>query len=137
MGGGGTNNQKKINWVYCNKIVSPKSANGLGIGSLRSFNISLITKWRWRYRSEPNCMWSKIIQGIDNLKYKHVDCIAKKSICGVWKNIENIKGELERLGKPMGNVMRKQVNDGKSTFFGWMAGVEKEASKQHSQRYTP
>lgn len=65
-------------------------------------------------------MLSQIIQGIHNLKYKPTNCIAKKSIYDVWKNIESIKGELERLGKPMGDVMRKQVNDGKSTFFGWM-----------------
>lgn len=76
-------------------------------------------KWWWRYRIDPNSMWSHIIRGIHNLKHKSIDCIAKKSICGVWKNIDNIKEELEKRGNPLEIVMKKQVNDGKNTFF-WL-----------------
>lgn len=81
-------------------------------------------------------MWSHIIQGIHNLKYKSADCIAKKLICGVWKNIDSIKEELKRIGKPLENMMKKQVNDSKNTLFCERTGVVKELSNPHSLHYT-
>nr|KAJ0209961.1 hypothetical protein LSAT_V11C400220670 [Lactuca sativa] len=87
----------KNKWVSWEKIISPKDLGGLEVGSLRSFNISLIMKWWWRYRSEPNSIWNQIIQGIHDLKHKKTDCIAKKSIIGEWKSYPNNEDQVNEL----------------------------------------
>ncbi|GJV59135.1 RNA-directed DNA polymerase, eukaryota, reverse transcriptase zinc-binding domain protein [Tanacetum coccineum] len=37
---------------------------GLNIGSLKSFNLALLQKWRWRWFSFPNALWVKVIKAI-------------------------------------------------------------------------
>jgi len=44
----------------------PKSAGGLGIGSLRNKNNALLFKWLWRYGSEESSMWKDVIKTILN-----------------------------------------------------------------------
>ena len=46
----------------------PKSAGGLGIGSLRNKNKALLFKWLWRYGSEESSMWKDLIKSIYNTK---------------------------------------------------------------------
>lgn len=53
---GGTEEKRKINWVAWEKFVAPKNVGGLGLGSLKAFNLSLIVKWWWRLRTEENTL---------------------------------------------------------------------------------
>nr|KAJ0188467.1 hypothetical protein LSAT_V11C900489130 [Lactuca sativa] len=57
---GGTNEHKKINWVSWQSVTAPKEIGGLGMGSLRALNLSLITKWIWRLKVDNSGLWSKI-----------------------------------------------------------------------------
>ncbi|GJZ72957.1 RNA-directed DNA polymerase, eukaryota, reverse transcriptase zinc-binding domain protein [Tanacetum coccineum] len=41
-----------------------ESSRGLNIGSLKSFNLALLQKWRWRWFSFPNAIWVKVIKAI-------------------------------------------------------------------------
>ncbi|GKC94387.1 hypothetical protein Tco_1159829 [Tanacetum coccineum] len=41
-----------------------REMGGLGIGSLRAKNLSLLVKWRWRMVMEPDALWAKVIRGI-------------------------------------------------------------------------
>ena len=41
---GGTDEKKRINWVAWQSVTAPKETGGLGMGSLRALNLSLITK---------------------------------------------------------------------------------------------
>lgn len=81
---------KKINWVAWEKVITHKDASGLGLGALRALNLSLITKWWWRYRKDFTGFWCQIIQGLHNLYDKPDTCIAKRTITVVWKSIASI-----------------------------------------------
>ena len=67
---GGSDNKYKIAWVSWEKIIAPKEKEGLGLGSLKAFNISMIVKWWWALKTNKTALWSRVITGIHNLKNK-------------------------------------------------------------------
>jgi hypothetical protein len=48
-----------VNW---RKVCSPVREGGLGICNLRCFNRALLSKWLWRYASEPRACWRKVVE---------------------------------------------------------------------------
>lgn len=114
---GGSEDSRKINWVSWGKVTAPKENGGLGLGSLKALNLSLIMKWWWRLRVENTCLWSKVIEGIHNLKNKPRDYMSKQSITGVWKNITQARGELMKVGINIEDVILKEVGTGEKTMF--------------------
>ncbi|KAL4578242.1 hypothetical protein LXL04_014362 [Taraxacum kok-saghyz] len=106
---GGVADTKKISWASWDKVTAPKNSGGLGLGSLKAFNISLIAKWWWRLRNNKEAIWCKVITGIHNLNNKPSHQMSDKSITGVWKNIAGIKEDLEKVGVNMEEVFKKEV----------------------------
>ena len=43
------------------RYVSPKEDGGMGIRLIRSMNEALTTKWLWRFASEDEVLWKKVI----------------------------------------------------------------------------
>ncbi|XP_071695506.1 uncharacterized protein [Rutidosis leptorrhynchoides] len=57
--------KKGITWVNWDQTRALIQKGGLGIGSLKAKNLSLLGKWWWwRFRSEPESLWAKVIQSI-------------------------------------------------------------------------
>nr|KAJ0197312.1 hypothetical protein LSAT_V11C700354610 [Lactuca sativa] len=66
---------KSNNSLSRDTLVKPKKYGGLGIGCLRSLNLALLSKWKWRLKTETNSLWSKCV------KYWHkISCIDGKRI---------------------------------------------------------
>ncbi|KAL4578043.1 hypothetical protein LXL04_014158 [Taraxacum kok-saghyz] len=102
---GGLDEQKNIRWVAWNKVVVSKENGGLGLGSLRAYNLAMIVKWWWRMRCNKSAMWSRVIIGIHNLKNKPPERMSMKSMVGVWNNIAGVQGELRKSGVELEDVM--------------------------------
>nr|KAJ0203968.1 hypothetical protein LSAT_V11C500292530 [Lactuca sativa] len=117
--GGGSIDRKKINWVSWEKVTAPREADGLGLGSLKALNLSLIVKWLWRLKTDGSSLWSKVIKGIHNLYNKPADHISKKTLPGVWNNIAGVRGELEKIGIDLNDVISKKIGSGDDTMF-WL-----------------
>ncbi|KAL4032276.1 hypothetical protein IC575_005346 [Cucumis melo] len=62
-GNNGSVGSHLINWT---KVSKSKEEGGLGTSRLHVTNKALLTKWLWRYLSEPNALWRRLIQ----CKYK-------------------------------------------------------------------
>ncbi|PWA94934.1 ribonuclease H protein [Artemisia annua] len=48
--------------------MASRDFGGLGVGSIRSKNLSLLGKWRWRFLVEKEAIWKKVISkfhGVD------------------------------------------------------------------------
>nr|GEW00408.1 RNA-directed DNA polymerase, eukaryota [Tanacetum cinerariifolium] len=45
---GGYGEQKKMAWVKWSHVMASLDKGGLGVGSLKAFNLALLKKWRWR-----------------------------------------------------------------------------------------
>jgi len=58
---GGGRKQRKIVWVNWETVYLPKDKGGLGIRDLRTFNTTLLGKWRWELFQNQGEMWSRIL----------------------------------------------------------------------------
>ncbi|PWA65580.1 hypothetical protein CTI12_AA332140 [Artemisia annua] len=55
-------------WISWKNIMANRDFGGLGVGSIRSKNLSLLGKWRWRFLMEKEAIWRKVISkfhGVD------------------------------------------------------------------------
>ncbi|GAU20609.1 hypothetical protein TSUD_33450 [Trifolium subterraneum] len=59
--GGGAEN-KKICWVKWDQICLPKAQGGLGVKNLCMFNVALLNKWKWRFVSENEALWTDFLR---------------------------------------------------------------------------
>ncbi|GJS41117.1 RNA-directed DNA polymerase, eukaryota, reverse transcriptase zinc-binding domain protein [Tanacetum coccineum] len=57
---GGSMDDNEIPWIAWEKVLSPRDHGGLGIGGLRTCNQAMLTKWRWRFRTEKQALWFNI-----------------------------------------------------------------------------
>lgn len=51
------------------KVQLPRLLGGLSVGNILHRNIALLSKWIWRYFTEPESLWRGIIQ----CKYNYPD----------------------------------------------------------------
>ncbi|KAM0033825.1 hypothetical protein Hdeb2414_s0016g00490411 [Helianthus debilis subsp. tardiflorus] len=55
---------KKLRWVKWEGLLKSKNRGGLGIGNLTDFNNAMLSKWWWRFKSDPNQFWARVILSI-------------------------------------------------------------------------
>ncbi|KAK9047824.1 hypothetical protein SSX86_033214, partial [Deinandra increscens subsp. villosa] len=77
----------KICWIAWDRILAPKNKGGLGIGSLNIANLALLSKWIWKYKSDPNSLWAKVIRAIHTTRRSDPNLPVRKTIAGPWKSI--------------------------------------------------
>nr|KAJ0214330.1 hypothetical protein LSAT_V11C400220310 [Lactuca sativa] len=53
--------KKCICWVPWEKLISPRSVRGIGLGSIKSLNISLLAKWMWRLKTDSSALWANVV----------------------------------------------------------------------------
>ncbi|PWA82705.1 RNA-directed DNA polymerase, eukaryota [Artemisia annua] len=51
-------------WISWQKICSSLDRGGLGVGSFHASNLAMLGKWWWRYLTDPNSLWKRIITSI-------------------------------------------------------------------------
>ncbi|GKC14253.1 putative RNA-directed DNA polymerase, eukaryota, reverse transcriptase zinc-binding domain protein [Tanacetum coccineum] len=78
-----------VNWL---NVLASHDKGGLGIGSLRSFNLSLLKKWRWRFISNANALWAKVIKAFHSQEGGFdLNVSPSSGICGssirFWKDL--------------------------------------------------
>nr|KAJ0209405.1 hypothetical protein LSAT_V11C400225470 [Lactuca sativa] len=54
--------ERKISWVKWDLILNCKEKGGLRVGSLDALNNALIYKWKWRYCTNTNALWTRVIR---------------------------------------------------------------------------
>ena len=65
---GGIDESHKFNLVNWAQVCSPLKSGGLGVWNLRKFNQTLLSKWLWRYGTETNHLWWRVIE----IKYGNI-----------------------------------------------------------------
>ncbi|KAJ0535599.1 putative RNA-directed DNA polymerase [Helianthus annuus] len=114
---GRTNLGHKIKWVRWEKMAKPKKLGGIGVGAIRDFNLTMLSKWWWRYKDDPNQLWAKVIASFHSNANNDKLIPYKKSIPGVWKDIGAMDGVLAKEGICIREKLKVTVGDGASIIF--------------------
>ncbi|MFS7943990.1 putative glycerophosphodiester phosphodiesterase [Helianthus anomalus] len=61
---GGNSETYKMHWVSRDRVTIPKEDGGIGICKLKRINTTLLTKWVWRFKSEIDQLWRKVVEAI-------------------------------------------------------------------------
>nr|GFA26648.1 RNA-directed DNA polymerase, eukaryota, reverse transcriptase zinc-binding domain protein [Tanacetum cinerariifolium] len=55
-------NSRGISWVKWSSILYSRKMRSLGVGSLQAKNLGLLGKWKWRFLTEKDALWRKVIK---------------------------------------------------------------------------
>ncbi|XP_071726766.1 uncharacterized protein [Rutidosis leptorrhynchoides] len=86
---------------------------------LKAKNLALLGKWWWRFRTEPNIFWVKVIKSIcgqDGGMGLSRAILASRKI-STWSSILMIDSELRKLNLDFENLFIKSVSNGNNTLF--------------------
>ncbi|KAI3497002.1 hypothetical protein L1887_39382 [Cichorium endivia] len=114
---GGGNGKRVINWVAWKSVIASKDMGGLGIGSLRAMNLSLLSKWIWRLKVCESSSWGNTITQIHNLHRKPLSKLFTKSLSGVWLRIAEIEKDFSEMGLSLEKIISCQVESGDKVLF--------------------
>lgn len=60
--------RRRINWISWEKVCLDKGKCGLGVKHYEHFNLSLLSKWKWRILNERKTIW----YGLLVFKYRDI-----------------------------------------------------------------
>nr|KAJ0191579.1 hypothetical protein LSAT_V11C800404230 [Lactuca sativa] len=99
-------NKRRINWVSWDKVVAPKTEEGLGVGSIHALNAN-------------------------NLLNKPHDYLSNRNISGVWNNIASVKKELKKRAIDIGEVFKLKIKFGDNSLFWFDKWLGQETMKEN------
>nr|KYP51226.1 Putative ribonuclease H protein At1g65750 family [Cajanus cajan] len=114
---GGDDEHRKIAWVSWDDVCKEKHYGGLGVRDLRSFNLALLGKWRWRLLVERDCLWVKVITSI----YGAVTSLnrrgGRKGVSRWWYDLWNIEEGATITCNWFSKECVRVVGNGRNTSF--------------------
>nr|GEV99324.1 RNA-directed DNA polymerase, eukaryota, reverse transcriptase zinc-binding domain protein [Tanacetum cinerariifolium] len=97
-----------------------------GIGSLRTCNQSMLAKWWWRFLSENQVIWCKVIRFIHRPTGGLYYNSSLKSNSGLWYHIMKLKDDLCKVGINLPSIFKRKLGNGQTTSFwhaNWLGGL--------------
>lgn len=114
--GSDADNRKKA-WVKWSTVIRDKESGGLGIGSIFASNISLLVKWVWKFKNDPNAPWVKFIKSIYG-ENGGLTVDQGASSCGSpWGSIVSAVKTLRLVNINWEDLCTKKVGNGLKTAF--------------------
>ncbi|KAL8501246.1 hypothetical protein ACS0TY_020701 [Phlomoides rotata] len=125
---GGCEERSKTPWIKWEVVCNEKSNGGLGIRDLGHFNSALLSKWIWKFKTEPERLWVRVIKsrngGVELVSGRFESreagreggrgCI-NSNISGWWKEI--CKLYVGKEGRGVRQDMYRLVGEGRETSF--------------------
>ncbi|GKC32320.1 hypothetical protein Tco_1039614 [Tanacetum coccineum] len=79
-------NSKKSIWVKLSKVLCSKEKGGLDVYSLYALNRALMCKWVWRFTTQKNLLWTRVIKAIHGEDGKNGSGF-KVGYKSIWRSI--------------------------------------------------
>ncbi|PWA79468.1 RNA-directed DNA polymerase, eukaryota, Reverse transcriptase zinc-binding domain protein [Artemisia annua] len=127
---------RKISWVSWQRIVAPIESGGLGLGTLADKNLSLLSKWWWRFKTEPLSLWRRTITAIHKTNRNCTPIPCKPGLVGAWVNISKLSSHLNCFDVSLHNLFTGQVGNGQTLGCGLTNGLERNRFVAHTQLYS-
>ncbi|GJV49730.1 zf-CCHC domain-containing protein [Tanacetum coccineum] len=93
---------KKIAWVKWPMVLTSKKHGGLGVSSFYALNKGLLFKWVWRYISQDNSLWARVILALHGSSSQ----VLSASFSSLWKSILNEVKSLKAQGVDLIPIVR-------------------------------
>nr|GEY08521.1 RNA-directed DNA polymerase, eukaryota, reverse transcriptase zinc-binding domain protein [Tanacetum cinerariifolium] len=109
-------NSKKPSWVRWKSVLAAKDVGGLGVSSLFALNRALVFKWVWRFFSQKNLLWVRVVKALHGEDGK----IGKKvqpRYPSAWLNIINEIESLKLHGIDLVSFITLKLGNGAKTSF--------------------
>ncbi|XP_021985349.1 uncharacterized protein LOC110881378 [Helianthus annuus] len=114
---GGVEAVDRMSWLAWDKVVAPTKYGGVGLGSLRDANLSLLSKWWWRFKVSQDSLWRKVIWSIHGSGRGWTYIPVKLTLGGMWKQIASVPDILENISSGPNLFVNGNVKSGHSVFF--------------------
>ncbi|GJU36662.1 RNA-directed DNA polymerase, eukaryota, reverse transcriptase zinc-binding domain protein [Tanacetum coccineum] len=113
---GHASNCKKTSWVRWQNVLASKEKGGLGVSSLYALNRGLMFKWVWRFFTQNNSLWTKVIKAIHGDDGK-VGKTVKSSFPSIWLDIVHEMRMLKNQDIDILKCMKRKLGDGMHISF--------------------
>ncbi|KAJ0507913.1 putative RNA-directed DNA polymerase [Helianthus annuus] len=115
---GGSDDNSYMSWMAWEKVIAPLEYGGLGFGSLRDANLAMLSKWWWRFKTDKEGLWRRVVWAIHHNTRSWSSIPAKVSIAGPWKQTVGIKEQLIQVGLNLSDLIWCNVGtDSKAIFW--------------------
>lgn len=118
---GGCSDRKKIPWVRWSEVCKPNDEGGLGVKDLRSFNLILLGKWRWRLLVGNSSIWQDVLVARYGQAVASTPVLSSLTIPSFasswWKDICRMGMESGSWDDWFNNNTVRRVGNGFSTSF--------------------
>ncbi|KAJ0530636.1 hypothetical protein HanLR1_Chr10g0369461 [Helianthus annuus] len=92
-----------------------------GLGSLRDADLTMLSKWWWRFKVERDGLWRNVIWDIHQSSRMWNFIPVKLTYAGPWKQIYKIIDILSRRGINLQDCITGEIGSGKVIQF-WIDG---------------
>lgn len=112
-------NEKCIVWIKWKNTLPRREKGGLLIGSIKAKNLSLLGKWRWRFKCDRDSLWCKVIEYLHGNDGGFLSSSGSGLKEGVWDGIRSNLVAIENIGVSWVSSFRRKMGSGYIIKF-WM-----------------
>ncbi|GJT51895.1 hypothetical protein Tco_0978052 [Tanacetum coccineum] len=109
---GADSDERKVTWISWKKVLSSKRDGGLGVNSIFALNHALLYKWVWRFRMQPNAIWTRVVKTIHDNDGLLKESLWKSYPNSIWVSIIKVISSLKDKGVDLMEFCQKKVGDG-------------------------
>nr|GEW31453.1 RNA-directed DNA polymerase, eukaryota, reverse transcriptase zinc-binding domain protein [Tanacetum cinerariifolium] len=102
--------------VKWNNVLASKEMGGLGVSSFYALNRALIFNWVWRFRTQGNSIWTKVIKALHG-EEGNLDWPTTAKFPSNWLDIIRSFSNLYNKGVNLLGSIKKKVGNGENTMF--------------------
>nr|GEZ61492.1 RNA-directed DNA polymerase, eukaryota, reverse transcriptase zinc-binding domain protein [Tanacetum cinerariifolium] len=113
---GADNKVQKSSWVSWNQVMASKDAGGLGVASLFALNRGLMFKWVWRFITQKNSLWAKVITTIHGDDGK-IGKTMNPTFPSIWLNIIQEVAVMKTKGIDVVSFIKPKCGGGTNISF--------------------
>nr|GEY37043.1 RNA-directed DNA polymerase, eukaryota, reverse transcriptase zinc-binding domain protein [Tanacetum cinerariifolium] len=108
----------KATWVKWNIVLTDKNHGGIGVSSLYALNRGLMLKWVWKFLTQKESLWTKVITDIHGVNGNlYSGC--KMGGCSCWLSIVNEIRVLQIKGVDIFEFLKLRLGNGDMIKF-WL-----------------
>nr|GEY05533.1 RNA-directed DNA polymerase, eukaryota, reverse transcriptase zinc-binding domain protein [Tanacetum cinerariifolium] len=103
----------KVKW---NNVLVLKEKDRLGVSSLYALNRALLFKWVWRFITQKNSLWARVISAIHGMDGK-IGTRTKSGYNSLWRDFVFEMEAVKDKGADLFSFLQKRLGDGVDTCF--------------------